>query len=120
MSRFEQRVRRRVAEEGEYAAGFEEGIAEFNLAQELDRARQEGQLTKSELARRVGRQQAFVSRQLNHPQNLKLNTLALLLRGLGKRAELVISDAKPGQPTLQVVRRRRGRGSSRRPVAGGS
>jgi hypothetical protein len=119
MSRFEQRVRRRLAEGGEYEAGFEEGLAEFNLAQELDRARLERQLTKSELARRVGREQAFVSRQLNHPQNLKLNTLALLLKGLGKRAELVIRDAKPGQPTLRVVRPRRGRGGSR-PAAGGT
>ena len=113
MSRFEQRVRRRLATSPEYRAGFEEGMAEFSLAAALDEARQERQLTKAELARRMGVEHAFVSRHLNHPQNLKLATLASFLEPLGKRVEIVISDARPNEPTLQVVpkRRRSGRPS---------
>lgn len=114
MSRFDQRVRRRLATTPDYRAGFEEGVAEFNLAAALDEARQERQLTKAELARRMGVEHAFVSRHLNHPQNLKLATLASFLESLGKRVEIVISDARPDEPTLQVVPgRRRGRRPTR-------
>jgi hypothetical protein len=106
MSRFEQRVRRRLASNVDYRAGFEEGVAEFNLATVLDQARQERHLTKAELARRMGVEHAFVSRHLNHPQNLKLGTLAGFLESLGKRAEIVIRDARPDEPTLTVVPKR--------------
>jgi hypothetical protein len=114
MSRFEQRVRRRLATNTDYRAGFEEGVAEFNLAAALDDARQQQNLTKADLARSMGREHAFVSRHLNHPQNLRLDTLVLFLRSLDKRAEIVIHDARPGEPTLRVVpragRRRRKNG----------
>ncbi len=115
MSRFAQRVRKRLASNAEYRAGFEEGVAEFNLATALDQARQERHLTKAELARQMGVEHAFVSRHLNHPQNLKLATLAYFLESLGKRAEIVIRDARPDEPTLSVVPRvgRKGRGGQR-------
>lgn len=106
MSRFEQRVRKRLASNPGYRAGFEEGVAEFDLSTALDRARQERHLTKAELARRMGVEHAFVSRHLNHPQNLKLGTLADFLESLGKRAEIVIRDARPDEPTLTVVPKR--------------
>jgi hypothetical protein len=62
----------------------------------------------------MGVEHAFVSRHLNHPQNLKLATLASFLESLGKRVEIVISDARPDEPTLQVVPgRRRGRRQNR-------
>jgi transcriptional regulator with XRE-family HTH domain len=109
MSRFEQRVRRRLATDREYRVGFEEGVAEFNLAAVLDEARQERHLTKAELARRMGVEHAFVSRHLNHPQNLKLATLASFLESLGKRADIVIHDARPHQPTIRVVPKRQRR-----------
>lgn len=112
MNRFEQRVRRRLATDRDYRAGFEEGVAEFNLSSALDEARQERQLSKAELARRMGVEHAFVSRHLNHPQNLKLATLATFLESLGKRADIVIRDASPDEPTLKVVPR--GRRSGRR------
>ena len=113
MNRFEQRVQRRLVSSREYRTGFEDGVAEFNLATALDQARQERNLSKAELARRMGREHAFVSRHLNHPQNLKLATLASFLEPLGKRAEIVIRDARPDEPTLRVVpRRRRGRGGT--------
>lgn len=115
MNRFEQRVRRRLDTSPDYRAGFEEGVAEFNLATALDEVRQERHLTKAELARRMGREHAFVSRHLNHLQNLKLGTLATFLESLGKRAEIVIRDAGPGEPTLRIVARRgRSRGGSQR------
>lgn len=121
MNRFEQRVRRRLTTSPEYRTGFEEGVAEFNLATALDQARQERNLSKAELARRMGREHAFVSRHLNHPQNLKLATLTVFLESLGKRAEIVITDASPNEPTLQVLpdsRRRRRRDAVRHPHAG--
>lgn len=103
MNRFEQRVRRRLATDHEYRAGFEEGVAEFNLATALDQARQERQMTKADLARRMGVEHAFVSRHLNHPQNLKLATLASFLESLGKRVDIVIRDARADEPTIKVV-----------------
>lgn len=117
MSRFEQRVRRRLATDPAYRAGFEEGVAEFNLSAALDEARQQRNLTKAELARSMGREHAFVSRHLNHPQNLKLETLVLFLRSLGMRAEIVIADARPGEPTLRVVPRHGRRRAQRQPAA---
>ncbi len=108
MNRFEQRVRRRLTTDPDYRAGFEEGVAEFNLAAALDQARQERHLTKAELARRMGVEHAFVSRHLNHPQNLKIATLASFLESLGKRAEIVIRDARPSEPTLRISPKGRG------------
>ena len=102
MSRFEQRVRRRLQSSEEFRDGFQEGAAEFNLAQALDRARVERNLTKAELARRMGRERAFVSRKLTHPENIELETLTLMLRSLGKRADIVIRDARRGDATLSV------------------
>ena len=106
MNRFEQRVRRRVEESPDFAAGLGEGTAEFDLVQQLDRARVERQLSKADLASRMGRERAFVSRKLNHPQNMQLDTLTLFLRSLGKRAEIVISEARTGTPTLRVTSRK--------------
>lgn len=103
MSRFAQRMNQRLGANPEFAAGFDEGIAEFNLAQELDQAREERGMSKTDLALSMGRERAFVSRKLNHPQNMEIETLTLFLHHLGKRADIVIKDARSGTPTLRIV-----------------
>jgi len=53
----------------------------------------------------MGMKRPFVSRKLNHPENMEVSTLVAFLRGLGKRAEIVITDAEGAEPTLQVSSR---------------
>lgn len=121
MSRFEQRVRRLLGESQEYRLGYEEGPAEFELAQALEEARAHRGITKTELAERMGAKRPFVSRKLNHPENMEIETFARILYGLGMRADIIIHEARARQPTLRVASKlahpstapkRRGRGST--------
>jgi transcriptional regulator with XRE-family HTH domain len=105
MARFEQRLQRNLTSNPEFREGFEEGELEFLLVQALEAARVEQGLSKAELADRMGMKRPFVSRKLNHPENMEVSTLVAFLRGLGKRAEIVITDAEGAEPTLQVSSR---------------
>jgi len=102
MSRFEQRLSGNMINSPEFREGFEAGEAEFFLVQALEAARLERGLSKADLADRMGMKRPFVSRKLNHPENMELSTFATFLRGLGKRAEIVIKDAEDAAPTLRV------------------
>lgn len=103
MSRFEEKVRRLLHDNEEYRLGFEDGAFEVALVQALEAARVEHKISKAELADRMGRKRTFVSRKLNHPDNMEVETLGRFLRSLGMRADIVIREARADQPTLRVI-----------------
>ncbi len=53
------------------------------LARALARENQFGTITRTELARRLGRDKAFVTRKLSGGENMELRTIAAILAALG-------------------------------------
>jgi len=103
MSRFHQRLRQRM-QDPEFAAGYQEMDAEIQLIQAFDALRKQAHLSTEELALRMGRQRATVSRLLNadHP-NPTLDTLTDLLIALGVTAEIRLRPSKEGEAPLKIA-----------------
>lgn len=105
MSRFEQRLRTRLQNE-EFAAGYREMTAELNLLRALDEARAQLQVSKEDLAARMGRRRESVSRILNADEaNPTLDTIAGLVSALGLTAEITLRKAEGDEEPLQVALR---------------
>lgn len=102
MSRFHQRLRQRLRDP-EFAAGYEEMESELQLVEALNLLRERANLSTEELAQRMGRQRAAVSRLFNASHaNPTLETLTDLLRALGVTAEIHLRPAHEGEAPIQV------------------
>jgi len=103
MSRYQQRKRQRLANP-QIAAGYWEMDAELRLIDALDRVRQHEHLTHEEVARRVGRHRAAISRLFNaeHP-NPTLDTLAGILKAFHYTAEIRLRPSGEDEPPFTVV-----------------
>ena len=103
MSRFEQRLRKRLRNE-EFAEGYREMTAELALLQALDDAREQLQVSKEELASRMGRRREAVSRLLNADDaNPTLATLTELLTALGLTADITLRRATEDDVPIRVA-----------------
>ena len=103
MSRFHQRLRQRM-QDPEFAAGYQEMDSEVQLIQALDVLRKQAHLSTEELAQRMGRQQATVSRLLNADHsNPTLDTLTDMLIALGVTAEIYLRPSQEGEAPLKVA-----------------
>lgn len=104
MNRFEQRMRRRL-QNPEIAAGFHEIAAERALMQTLEEIREQQQISKEELAARMGKHREAVSRLLNASDaNPTLETVIELLIALGITAEITLRPAIEGEEPIKVAR----------------
>jgi transcriptional regulator with XRE-family HTH domain len=103
MNRFEQRMRKRL-QNPEIAAGFREQAAERELLRRLEEAREHLQISKEELATRMGRHREAVSRLLNATDvNPTLETLVELLMALGITADITLRLATEGEEPIRVA-----------------
>ncbi len=103
MNRFEQRLQTRM-KNAEFAAGYRDMEAELDLLQAIDDARAQLQVSKEELARRMGRQREAVSRVLTTDEaNPTLDTIAELLAALGVTADITLRKAGEGEGPLRVA-----------------
>jgi transcriptional regulator with XRE-family HTH domain len=103
MSRFEQRLRRRMRDP-EFAEGYREMAAELALLQALDEAREQLHISKEELAHRMGRRREAVSRLLNADDaNPTLGTITGLLTALGLTAEIKLRRAAEDDAPIEVA-----------------
>ena len=103
MSRFEQRLRARLENEG-FAAGYREMAAELDLVRALDEAREQLHVSKEELAARTGRRRESVSRLFNASgANPTLDTITELVAALGLTAEITLRRAEKGEVPLKVA-----------------
>jgi transcriptional regulator with XRE-family HTH domain len=102
MSRFHQRLREHM-QDPEFASGYWEMDSELQLIQAIDTIRQREGLTTEELARRMDRERAFLSRLFNaeHP-NPTIDTFTALLKALNVTAEVHLRHAQEGEPPLKV------------------
>ncbi len=84
MSDLERYVRKRKADDAEFAEGFESGYTQFRIGVVLRQARESAGLTQEELAQRLGTKKTAVSRIENHAEDIKLSTLERYASALGK------------------------------------
>ena len=84
MSDVEKYIRRRKANDLEFAEGFESGYRQFEIGVLLRRAREDAGLTQEQLAERIQTKKTAISRLENHADDIKLSTLQKVARALGK------------------------------------
>lgn len=102
MSRFHQRMQQRLSDP-EIAAGYREMDSEIQLVAALNSLREQANISTEELAQRMGRQRAAVSRLLHAGRpNPKLDTLTDMLVALGMTAEIHLRPAQEGESPIQV------------------
>jgi transcriptional regulator with XRE-family HTH domain len=103
MSRFEQRLRRRL-ENAEFAAGYREMTAQLALLQAIDDVREQMHITKEELAARMGKRREAVSRILDaEDANPTLGTITEVLDALGITADITLRKATDGEAPIRVA-----------------
>lgn len=90
MSDLRRYVKKRTAQDGEFAAGFEEGYQRFKIGIILREARLAAGLTQEELARRLRTKKTALSRIENHSRDIRISTLEKVASALGKRLEIRI------------------------------
>ncbi len=77
--------------------------SELQLVEALNLLRERANLSTEELARRMGRQRAAVSRLFNASRaNPTLDTLTDLLRAMGVTAEVHLRPAREGESPIQI------------------
>jgi transcriptional regulator with XRE-family HTH domain len=102
MSRFHQRLQERL-HDPEFAAGYQEMESELQLVPALDLLREQAHLSTGDLAARMGRQRAAISRLFNAARpNPTLETITDLLRALGVTAEVRLRPSHEGEPPIKV------------------
>lgn len=103
MNRYEQR-RRKLLENEEVAAGYQEMAAELELMHAIDAVRKELNMSQEQLAQRMGRKREAVSRLLSTDEsNPTLNTLIELLSALQLTAEITLRQAREGESPIKVA-----------------
>lgn len=92
------RSMREIFAEAETHPGFHKEVAILEFTEELYRAMQEQGVTATELGRRIGSSQAYISRVLNGGANFTLGSMTKLAMALG--LELKMHLAPTGSTTI--------------------
>ena len=88
----------------EFKRLYELERAKIVLAQRIAELRQEKHLKQSELARKLGVSQQFISQiETGQESNLTLDTILRLARTLGRSVKITFPKALPNGSSLQVV-----------------
>lgn len=102
MSRFRQRLHKHLENE-DFAAGYREMSAELEFIQAIEEAREKLQISKEELATRMGRHREAVSRVLTTADaNPTLDTITELLTALGLTADITLRRTSGGEAPIKV------------------
>ena len=84
MSDLQKYVKDRMVKDAEFAAGYEEGYANFKLGLLLRQAREAAGLTQEDIALLLGTQKSTVSQIENHAEEVRLVLLRRYAEALGK------------------------------------
>ena len=84
MSDLQRYVKDRIVIDAEFAAGYEEGYANFKLGVLLRQAREAAGLTQEDIALRLGTKKSTVSKIENHAEDVRLILLRRYAEALGK------------------------------------
>ena len=81
-------IRDRKKRDPEFAIGYEEGFADFQVAYLLKEARKEAGLTQEQLAKRLKTKRSAISRMERHATDMKISTLEKIADSLGKKVSI--------------------------------
>ena len=90
MSDLESYIERRKQRDEAFAAGFEEGYADFKIGILIRQAREKAGLTQEQLAQRVHTKKTAISRIENHARDIRLSTLEKVAKALGMELHVVL------------------------------
>src|SRR5438876_3154055 len=103
MNRYEQR-RRKLLQNEEVAAGYQEMAAELELMHAIDEVRKQLDMSQEQLAKRMGKKREAVSRLLSADDiNPTLNTLIELLSALNLTADITLRQTREGEGPIKVA-----------------
>jgi len=92
MSDVQQYIKKRKAQDQEFAEHFEEGYQSFEIGFLLQQARKEARLTQQEVAQQLNLDIATISRVENHSEDIKLAILERVAAVLGKRIDIAVTN----------------------------
>lgn len=82
---------RKMLEDPEVRAAYDELGPEYEVARQLIRARLESGLSQKELAAKIGTRQSNISRMEGGQQNISIGMLKRVAKGLGKKVHVTIA-----------------------------
>jgi transcriptional regulator with XRE-family HTH domain len=104
MKRYEQR-RKKLLQNKEVAAGYQEMAAELELMYAIDDIRKQLDMSQEQLAKRMGKKREAVTRLLSAEDiNPTMNTLIELLSALNLTADITLRQAREGEGPIKVAR----------------
>ncbi|MFA5363230.1 MAG: helix-turn-helix transcriptional regulator [Candidatus Omnitrophota bacterium] len=87
-----------------FRKAYEIERAKVALAQRIAELREEKHLKQSELAKKLGVSQQFISQiETGQERNLTLDTILRLARTLGRSVKITFPKARRNDPSLQVA-----------------
>jgi transcriptional regulator with XRE-family HTH domain len=103
MTRYEQR-RKKLLQNKEVAAGYQEMAAELEIMHALDDIRKQLDMSQEQLATRMGKKRESVTRLLSADDiNPTLNTIIELLSALNLTADITLRQAREGEGPIRVA-----------------
>ena len=81
---------RKMLEDPEVRAAYDELGPEYEVARQLIRARLESGMSQKELAAKIGTRQSNISRMEGGQQNVSIGMLKKVAKGLGKKLHVTI------------------------------
>jgi len=85
MSDLQKYKQKRLKQDPEFWAGYEERFETFKLGVLLKQARLEAGFTQEQVAKRLKTTKSVVSRMENHATDIRLSTLEKFAKALGRR-----------------------------------
>ncbi len=103
MNRYEQR-RKKLLQNNEVAAGYQEMAAALELMHAIDDIRRQLDLSQEQLAARMGKKREAVTRLLSADDiNPTLNTIIELLSALNLTADITLRQTREGEGPIRVA-----------------
>lgn len=90
MSDLKKYIAKRKKEDKEFAQNYDIGYQNFKIGILLKELREKSGLTQEELAKKLKTKKSVISRIENHSEDIKLSTLGLYAKSLGKRIRIEV------------------------------
>jgi HTH-type transcriptional regulator / antitoxin HipB len=90
MSDFQKYKKKRMKQNPEYWAGYDERFETFKLGVLLKQARLESGLTQEQIAKHLKTTKSVVSRMENHATDIRLSTLEKFAKAVGRKIHVAL------------------------------
>ena len=90
MSDFQKYKRKRIKQDPEFWAGYDERLETFKLGILLKQARLDAGLTQEQIAKRLKTTKSVVSRMENHSTDIRLSTLDKFAKAVGRKIHVAL------------------------------